>query len=117
MILRAGEWIIVRDGPEKQAKKICYNEDHPLGQIAGGEDTCVQSLVETRGKTLDVNAICLIPGARVIIRGIIRTLGPDTYHTDSHIHFDRADNAGTADVSLGLTAKRMGPCKPGDTPG
>jgi hypothetical protein len=115
MILRAGEWSVVRDGQHGQAMKICYGADHPLGQLAGaGMESCVQETQVSPDKVLTIKAICQIADTRVLVNGTIRPTGTDAFRADSRIRFDGAE---PKSVSLGITAMRMGPCQPGDTPG
>jgi hypothetical protein len=115
MILRAGEWSVVRDGQQGQAMKICYGADHPLGQLAGaGLDSCVQQTIVSPDKVLTIAAICQIADTRVLVNGTIRSTGTDAFRADSRIRFDGAE---PKSVSLGITAMRVGPCQPGDTPG
>jgi hypothetical protein len=115
MILRAGEWMVARDGQRGEPTKICYGEDHPLGQLAGAEmDQCVQSSAASPGKVLTIDAICRMANGRVIVHGTIRPTGADAFRADSRITFEGAESKA---VSLGITARRLGPCQPGDTPG
>nr|WP_294517123.1 DUF3617 family protein [uncultured Rhodopila sp.] len=114
MMLRAGEWTVARDG-QGEATKICYGEDHKLGQLAGaGMDACVQSRVAAQDKVLTIDAICQMANGRVIVHGTIRPTGADAYRADSRITFEGAESKA---VSLGITARRLGPCQPGDAPG
>ena len=114
MVLRAGEWTVARDG-QGESMKICYGEDHNLGQLAGaGMDDCVQNSAASPDKVLTIDAICQMANGRVIVHGTIRPTGADAYRADSRITFE---GAGTKAVSLGITARRLGSCQPGDTPG
>jgi hypothetical protein len=115
MVLRAGEWSVMRDGQPGKAIKICYGADHPLGQLAGaGLESCVQETEVSPNKVLTITAICQIADTRVVVNGTIRSTGTDAFRADSRIRFDGADRR---TVSLGITAMRVGPCLPGDTPG
>jgi hypothetical protein len=115
MILRAGEWLVARDGQGGEAAKICYRQDHTLGQLAGAAmDDCVQRSAASPDKVLTVDAICRMAHGRVIVHGTIRPTGADAYRADTRITFDGAE---TKAVSLGITARRLGPCQPGDAPG
>jgi hypothetical protein len=115
MILRAGEWKVARDGQGSEPKKICYAQDHKLGELAGAaSDACVQSSAASPGKVLTIDAICQMANGRVIVHGTIRPTGADAFRADSRITFEGAE---TKAVSLGITARRLGPCQPGDAPG
>jgi hypothetical protein len=112
MMLRAGEWTVARDG-QNEPMKICYGADHTLGQLAGaGLDECVQSSAASPDNVLTIDAICQMAHRRVIVHGTIRAAGADAWRADSRITFE-----GAQPVSLGITARRVGPCQPGDTPG
>nr|WP_294512042.1 hypothetical protein [uncultured Rhodopila sp.] len=114
MTLRAGEWTVVRDGQD-DLTKICYGADHPIGQLAGaGLNECVQSSVASPSNVVTIDAICQMAIGRVIVHGTIRPTGADAFRADSRITFD---GAASKTVSLGITARRLGPCRPGDTPG
>jgi hypothetical protein len=115
MMLRAGEWTVTRDGQGGEAMKICYGDDHPLGQLAGaGMDQCVQSSSVSQRNVLTIDAICQMTNGRVIVHGTIRPTGADAFRADSRITFEGAESKA---VSLGVAARRLGPCQPGDTPG
>ena len=115
MILKAGEWSVMVDNQPGEPHLICYGEDHPLGQIAGGQmDGCVQHSTVSGGKVMTIDAICRTPGSRVLVHGTITALGHDTYRTDSDLLFDRAGFGGRRGVSLKILARRVGPCRPGD---
>jgi hypothetical protein len=118
MMLRAGEWMLTRDAQADDAQKICFGEDHPIGDLAGGGlNNCVQTTTTTRGRTVVVEALCLMPNARVTVHGTVTAIGADSYRTNSRIHFDRTDRIGPFDMWLGITARWLGPCRPDDTPG
>nr|WP_294552995.1 DUF3617 family protein [uncultured Rhodopila sp.] len=115
MILRAGEWMVARDGQSGEPMKICYGEDHKLGQLAAaGMNECVQSSAASPDKVLTIDAICQMANGRVIVHGTIRPTGADAWRADSRITFEGAKSNS---VSLGITARRLGPCQPGDAPG
>lgn len=117
MVLHAGEWSVTLDDKVREPRIICYAADQPLGQIAGGLDECVQQTAAAGAKTITVDAICMIRDVRVIVHGTIKAVGPDIYRVDSRFHFDRPNHLRPSEVSLGLTAKRLGPCQPGDAQG
>jgi Protein of unknown function (DUF3617) len=118
MTLRAGEWRIVREGAVPGIQLICYESDRPLGQMTDrGMQDCVQNRVVTDDRLITIDAICRMPGKVVTVHGTIRSLGADTYRADSRIRFHPPAPADDSDVRLRVTAKRLGPCQPGDTPG
>jgi hypothetical protein len=118
MMLRAGEWRIVREGAIPGTQLICYESDHPLGQMTDrGMRNCVQNRVATGERLITIDAICRMPGKVVTVHGTIRSLGADTYRADSQIRFHPPQQADNGDVRLRITARRLGPCQPGDTPG
>src|SRR3954454_22395520 len=118
MMLRAGEWRIVREGPIPGAQKVCYAFDRPLGEMTHrGMDECVQNRVVTGDRLITIDAICLMPDKLVTVHGTIRALGADTYRADSRIRFHRGGKAEGDAVTVRVTAKRLGPCQPGDRPG
>jgi hypothetical protein len=118
MMLRAGEWRIVREGPIPGTQVVCYAVDRPLGQMTHrGMDDCVQSRAVTGDRLITIDAICRMPDKLVTVHGTIRALGADTYRADSRIRFHRGGKAEGTDVMLRVTAKRLGPCQPGDGPG
>ena len=118
MMLRAGEWRVVREGVISGTRLICYESDHPLGQMTmRGMQDCVQNRVVTDNRLITIDAICRTPDKIVTVHGTIRSLGDDTYRADSQIRFHSPDQARQRDVTFRVTAKRLGPCQPGDTPG
>jgi hypothetical protein len=118
IMLRAGEWRIVREGPIPGTQVVCYAVDRPLGQMTHrGMDDCVQNRVVTGDRLITIDAICRMPDKLVTVHGTIRALGADTYRADSRIRFHRGGKADGTDVTLRVTAKRLGPCQPGDRPG
>jgi hypothetical protein len=118
MMLRAGEWRIVRDGPAPGVQLICYDSDRPLGQMTDrGMNDCVQNRVVTGGTLLTIDAICRTADKLVTVHGTIQSLGVNAYRADSRIRFHHAGQANGADVSIRVIAKRLGPCRPGDVPG
>ncbi len=122
LIRKAGEWEVTRvpnpgetGAPDK--RKSCYANDQTLSDaVAKGMQDCTKKDIRMVGGVMNIDAICKLNGAQVTVKGAISRTGEDSFHTESHMHFDAPPKGTPADITLATDAKRLGPCQAGETP-
>ncbi len=122
LIRKAGEWEVTRahaagETGAPETRKTCYATDQTLAEAASkGMQDCTKKDIRMVGAVMNIDAICKVDGAQVTVKGTISKTNENSFHTESHMHFDAPPKDTPADISVVTDAKWLGPCKPGETP-
>jgi hypothetical protein len=116
---RNGEWETSNDGGPKHL--VCEKTDHTFDaatldkamHMAGAK--CAPGIFHDGGTVVTFKVICEIGGGKLTSNSVITATGPDSYTTRLTSHMEGGPMK-MPDMDMTQTARRLGPCKPGDTP-
>ena len=118
-VVRSGEWETSIDGGPKHL--VCEKSDHTFDQaslakaMALSGAKCAPGDYHDTGTVVTYKTVCEIGGGKMTSGSIITATGPDSYTTRSTSHMDGGQYK-IPDMDMTQTARRLGPCKPGDKP-
>jgi hypothetical protein len=118
-VYHAGEWQTRNDaGP---AHLLCERNDHVMDQATIGRMmnqpgmSCAPGDLHTVGPVTTFSTSCKVAGGLMTMNDTITWQGPDTYTSRVRSHFAGGKIA-IPDMDMTQVARRLGPCRPGDTP-
>ena len=105
--MRAGEWEISPPG-----ERYCFADRSPLDVMPSSLQGCSALRVKETAGAFTYSTICSMFGIDAAVDGTVTLDGPDAFTNVTHVAI--ADPA--SETSVITTIRRIGPCKPGDSP-
>jgi opacity protein-like surface antigen len=120
-VVRAGDWETTIDGGP--ARHTCMGTDRTFDQASMAKtlaltgQKCASVNWHQAGNVTTFESVCNVAGGKLTTRSVITVTGPDSFTTHSSGHMVGGTvKMSDKDLDMTQTARRDGPCTPGEKP-